>query len=392
MPAPYRWVVLAVAVVGFMQTHLHRMAFPPLIPTFVADLGLSYAAVGTIQSAYFWTYTAVQMPVGIIADRWGTRRVMLTCMALLALGVVAFASSRSFATGVAARMLIGLGASAVWVPAMRLVSEWFPAEERARAAGVISAGGGLGGTLGFLLVPWLAALWGWRWAYAATAVPALASFALIALCLRSGSAGGATARMTEGLASVLRARPLWPFNLLVFFAYGAYFSLLTFLPAFLVKVLGASPPQAGAITGLITAGTVVSWPLAGWLSDRLGRRKPIVLASQVASVGMCLYFALAALRLPLAGAAIAALASGLILGGLILPFVMIVELSPPHLAATAAGATNTSCLAGAMVLPIVLGRLVDVTGAFTAAFLLAAALEALALVFGLVARETGRRA
>jgi predicted MFS family arabinose efflux permease len=287
-------------------------------------------------------------------------------------------------------MLVGLGAAAVWVPAMRLVIEWFPPGERARATGSVSAGGGIGGTLGLLLVPWLAARWGWRWAYGATAAPALLTLALIALCLRPGPGGAAAGATAGSLGTVLASRALWPFNVMVFFSYGAYFSFLTFLPAFLVEVLGASPPQAGAITGLITAGTIVSWPLAGWLSDRQGRRKPITLLSQAASVAACLVFALVVPRLDLGGAAVTALLTGLLIGGMILPFVMVVELFPRELAATAAGVTNTACFVGSMALPIVLGRIVDVTGGFGAAFLVAGALQALALGCAVFLRETGR--
>lgn len=391
MPSAYRWIVLAVAVTAFLQTHLHRMAFAPLIPTFVRDLDLSYAAAGTVQTAYFWTYTVVQVPIGMIADRWGTRRVMLACMGLLAVGAAAFSLSGGFAGSVAARMLVGLGAAAVWVPAMRLITEWFPPGERARATGIVSAGGGFGGTLGLLVVPWLASLWGWRLAYRATVVPALVTLALIALCVRPGPAGTAAAAGGGGLGAVLRTRDLWPFNLMVFFSYGAYFSFLTFLPAFLVSELGASEAQAGSVTGLITAGTIVSWPLAGWISDRQGRRKPMTVLGQVSSAAACVVFALVVPRLGLAGAAATAAAMGLLVGGMILPFVMVVELFPPRLAATAAGVTNTSCFVGGMVLPIVLGRLVDVTGGFTVPFLLAAALQGLALVCCVPMRETGQR-
>ncbi|HEX5528017.1 MAG TPA: hypothetical protein VFZ82_00580 [Methylomirabilota bacterium] len=52
---PYRWAILAVCVLGFMQTHVHRVGFAPLIPTFIADMGLGYAAAGTIMASYFWT-------------------------------------------------------------------------------------------------------------------------------------------------------------------------------------------------------------------------------------------------------------------------------------------------------------------------------------------------
>jgi MFS family permease len=389
MPPSYRWVILAVAVTAFLQTHLHRLGFAPLIPTFVRDLGLSYAAAGTIQTAYFWTYTVVQVPVGVIADRWGARRVMVVCMALLAVGAIAFSAGDDFAAGVAARMLVGLGAAGVWVPAMRLVSEWFPAGERARATGLISAGGGIGGTLGLVLVPWLASLWGWRLAYGATALPALLTLVLIALLLRPGPAGRGVLPARGSLRAVLRARELWPFNLMVFFSYGAYFSFLTFLPAFLVAVPGASPAVAGTITSLITAGTVVSWPGAGWLSDRQGRRKPLTIVGQLGSALACVFFALVAPHVGLGSAAAAAAVTGLVVGGMILPFVMVVELFPPQLAATAAGVVNTSCFVGGMILPIVLGRLVDVTGGFTAAFLLAAVLQGLALACCFAMKETG---
>lgn len=392
MASPYRWVVLAVSVVAFVQTHLHRLGFAALIPIFVADLGLSYAAAGTIQTAYFWTYTVTQVPIGLIVDRFGARRVMLVCMALLGLGAAAFSASTSFAASILARMLVGLGASAVWVPGMRLVSEWFPPRERARATGLISSGGGVGGTLGLLLLPWLATAWGWRWAYGVTVAPALLTLVLIALFVRPGPGSAAPPAGPGNLAAVLRVRPLWPLNLMVFFSYGAHFSFLTFLPSFLVSALGASKPEAGLVTGLITGGTIVSWPLAGWLSDRQGRRKPLTILGQGAAVAGPAVFALVVPHLALAGAAITALVMGLLIGGMILPFVMTVELVEPALAGTAAGVTNASCFVGAMVLPIVLGRVVDVTGGFTAAFLVAAGLQLAALGCCLRVRETGRRA
>jgi predicted MFS family arabinose efflux permease len=389
-PSAYRWVILAVAVVGFMQTHLHRMAFAPLIPTFVAELGISYAAAGTLQTAYFWTYTAVQVPIGVVADRWGSRRVMAACMLVLAAGAVLFAASGTYLESLGARMLVGLGAAAVWVPSMGLVSRWFPAHERGRVTGLVSAGGGIGGTLGFLVVPWLAAHLGWRSAYQTLALPALLTLVLIVFLLPERKGPGAAGETRGSLGRVLATRALWPFNLSVLFSYGGYFSFITFLPAFLVAVLGLSQPEAGSVTSLITAGTIVSWPLAGFLSDRLGRRKPVYLVSQAASVGVCVVFALAVPGLGAAGAAALALLAGLLVGGMIVPFVMIVDLFPPELAATAAGVTNAACFVGGMILPVVLGRVVDVTGSFTAAFLVAGAVQAAALAFGFFVRETGR--
>jgi nitrate/nitrite transporter NarK len=390
MASPYRWVILAIVVVGFMQTHLHRLTFPALIPAVIADAGWSYAAAGTIQTAYFWTYAAVQVPIGLIADRWGPRRVMLLCMATLAVGTVWFATTSTYGGSVAARMLVGVGAAAVWVPGFRLVGEWFPAAERGRAAGLISAGGGIGGTLAFVVAPWLASHHGWRVAYGTLVVPAAATLALIALFVRGGPHAAASARVPAGgLRRVFGTAALWPLNLALLAGFAGYFSFLTFLPALLARGLGASGAEAGLITSLVTAGTIVSWPIGGLLSDRLGRRRPIFVASQALSVAGALAFALVVPRLGLLPIAAIALGAGFAQAGLIMPFVMVVEVFPSALAATATGVANTACFIGVMVLPIVLGRIVDLTGTFAAAFVLIAAAHGVALLVGLGLRETG---
>ncbi|HUO63566.1 MAG TPA: MFS transporter, partial [Terriglobales bacterium] len=174
-----RWVILGVCLLGFMQAHIHRVGFAPLIPTFMSDLGISYAAAATIMTAYFWTYTVAQLPVGVLTDRLGPRRMMLTFLAVLAAGVIAFPLSRTYAQSLLTRGLIGLGASGIWLPGLRLIHEWFPPQQRGRATGLFSAGGGVGGTMALMLVPVLAARLGWRWGYAITLIPLLLAFALI---------------------------------------------------------------------------------------------------------------------------------------------------------------------------------------------------------------------
>jgi len=151
--SPYRWAILAVCVAGFMQTHVHRVGFAPLIPTFIADMGLTYAAAGTIMAAYFWSYAVMQIPVGVFTDHLGARRVMLGCMGVLAVGAVAFSLSQTYAQSLLARCLLGTGAAATWLPGLRLIQEWFEPRERGLATGLFSAGGGVGGTAALLLLP-----------------------------------------------------------------------------------------------------------------------------------------------------------------------------------------------------------------------------------------------
>jgi MFS family permease len=391
----YRWVILGVCLFGFMQVHIHRVGFAPLIPTFMADLGITYAAAATIMTAYFWTYALVQVPVGILADRLGPRRMMLAFLGILVAGVIAFPLSRDYAQSLVTRSLIGLGAAGVWLPGLRLIHEWFPPQERGRATGLFSAGGGIGGTTALMLVPVLAEHFGWRWGYAMTLVPLLTTLALIYLLVRPGplaerrSPAAASRATTAVLKDVLGVAALWPINVAVLFSYGAFIALVTFLPAFLVKQEGLTPGRAGLVTGLITAGTVVSWPLAGFISDWLGRRKVIYLFSQGMCVLSCLAFALLVPGAGWAGAALVALFTGLMLGGLVTPFVMVVELFPSALIGTASGVVNTFCFAGSLLIPVLIGKILDVSGSFPVAFTACAAFEAVALASAAFTRETG---
>jgi nitrate/nitrite transporter NarK len=393
----HRWVILGVCLLGFMQAHIHRVGFAPLIPTFMTDLGISYAAAATIMTAYFWTYTAVQLPVGVLTDRLGPRRMILTSLAVLALGVLAFPLSRNYGQSLVTRGLIGLGAAGIWLPGLRLIHEWFPSQERGQATGLFSAGGGVGGTLALMLVPVLADRLGWRWGYAVTLGPLLAAFALICFFVRPGplaegrSGAAASRSAAAALKEVLGTRAIWSINVAVLFSYGAFIALITFLPAFLQRHEGLSPGRAGFVTGLVTAGTVVSWPLAGFVSDWMGRRKGIYLFSQAMCVIACLAFALLVPGRGLLAAASAALFAGLMLGGMVTPFVMVVDLFPTDLIGTASGVVNTFCFVGSLLIPVLVGKILDVSGSFPAAFMACAAFEALALVSGAFTRETGLR-
>lgn len=395
----YRWAILVVCVLAFMQTHVHRVGFAPLIPTFIADMGLSYAAAGTIMAAYFWAYAVMQVPVGVLTDRQGARRVMLWCMGVMAVGAVAFALSHTYGQSLLARCLLGTGAAATWLPGLRLIQEWFAPRERGLATGLFSAGGGIGATTALLLLPILADRLGWRVGYALLAVPVLLTLAAAWILIRAEPTDRAARPLTAaprqflaGLRAVLTMRALWPFNLYVAFSYGGYFALLTWLPTFLVTSEGLSQTGAGLVTALITAGTIVSWPLAGLLSDRVGRRKPIFLVSQALSVVVCLAFAYVVPGTGFAGAAAVAVFTGLMLGGLITPFVMVTELVPPRLMGTASGVVNTFCFVGGLLVPVALGYALDLTGSFTAAFTACAVFEALALGIAMFTRETGGRA
>jgi nitrate/nitrite transporter NarK len=380
-----RWTILGVCVLGTVIAYIHRIGLAPLVPMLVTDLGVAYAGAGLLVTAYFWTYAAVQVPLGVLTDRLGPRRTMLASAAVLAAGIVAFASSRGFGDGLAARCLVGLGAAGFWLPALRLIRDWFPPHERGRATGLCSAGGGLGGTAALLLLPALADDLGWRWAYATTLLPVLTMVALTAVLLPDvpGTAEPEDARAGRlsplaALGRVLSTAALWPLALASLCAYGAFLGLVTWLPTFVVRDHGLSAQTAGQITSLVMAAITVSWPLAGVVADRTGRPRAVAVSSLVLGAAACLVFAWLPPSTGAPALAVTAAGTGLVLGGMLMPYLLVLERFPAALVGTAAGVVNTCWLLGGLAAPAALGVLLDATGSFGQLFGVCAGLAALA--------------
>lgn len=393
-----RWAILGVCVLGTVIAYIHRLGLAPLVPMLVADLDVAYAGAGVLVTAYFWTYAAVQVPLGVLTDRVGARRTMLLSLGVLAVGIVAFALSRGFGEGLAARGLVGLGAAGFWLPALRLIRDWFPPHERGRATGLCSAGGGIGGTAALLLLPALAVDLGWRWAYATTLVPLVAMVVLTLSVVRDGPAGrarddaGAPVPPLAALGRVLGTGVLWPLAISSFCAYGAFLGLVTWLPTFLVNDHGLSAAAAGRVTSLVTAAVTVSWPLAGIVADRTGRPRAIAVASLVLGAVSCLVFAGFGPGTGTRALALTATVTGLVLGGMLMPYLLVLERFPATLVGTAAGVVNTSWLLGGLAAPAALGVLIDVTGSFQPVFMACAGLAGLAALSVALAWEPARAA
>jgi MFS family permease len=123
----------------------------------------------------------------------------------------------------------------------------------------------------------------------------------------------------------------------------------------------------------------------GIVADRLGPRRMMLC---FLSLLACLAFALLGPGAGFAASALVALVTGLVLGGFVTPFEMVVELFPADLIGTASG-VNTFSFAGSLLIPVVVGKILDISGSFPAAFAACAASEALALASAALTRETG---
>ena len=157
-----RFAVLALLAVGTMINYLDRTVLGIAAPTLTRELGLSAAVMGVVFSAFSWTYAAAQIPGGVFLDRFGARITYFCSVGLWSV----FTLLQGFATGLysllAFRFGLGLSEAPCFPTNSRVVSIWFPQQERARATGVYTVGEYLGLACFSPLLFWLLGTYGWR--------------------------------------------------------------------------------------------------------------------------------------------------------------------------------------------------------------------------------------
>ncbi|MFB6304272.1 MAG: MFS transporter [Haloferacaceae archaeon] len=274
--------VLAVVSVTLLAAVVVWFNYSALLPLVAADWGLSGVAAGAVFAAFQAGYVLAVLPAGRLADRASPRLVVAGGAAGTGLASLGFAAvATGPVSGAALRFVGGCFMAGVYVPGMRLVSDWFPPEARGRAMGAYVGAFSLATGLSFLLSSAVAAAVDWRAGVAATGALAVLAAPLPVVLLRDHP-DAVSASPGFDLA-VVRDRAY-------LYAVGAYaghswevFAVRNWLPAFLVTL----PAVAGSDSPTLTAGLLTGVTLSlggfgnlggGWASDRLGRARTVVLA------------------------------------------------------------------------------------------------------------------
>ncbi|WP_058366735.1 MFS transporter [Haloparvum sedimenti] len=266
---------LVVACVAVFLPVLVWYNYSAVLPTVSADWGLTGAQAGIVFGAFQAGYLVGILPFGRLADASSPRYVLAGGAAGTAVFGVAFGLlAEGFLAGTALRFLAGVCMSAVYVPGMRLLSDWFPAAERGRAIGIYVGTFSLSSGVSFVLTSRVAAAAGWETAVVATSLGGLLVAPLVVWLLDDAPGRSATSRGID--LSLLRNREyLHAVNAYAWHTwelFGVRNWLLAFLlaaPAFASG--GASSSLAGLLVGVVTAMSAVGNVVGGALSDRIGR-------------------------------------------------------------------------------------------------------------------------
>jgi MFS family permease len=344
----------------FFYAWVLRVAPSVMVEELMRDFAVGAAVLGNLSAAYFYGYAGMQIPVGVLLDRFGPRRLMTVAALVCAGGCVLFATGESLTAATAGRFLIGASAAFSLVGAMAVAGQWFPATRFAVFSGLAMAAGMIGGVFGQAPLRLAVEASDWRTTsllLAAGGVAlALAAFATVRDRWR-GAGGIGTA--LSGLGTVLGHRQTW---LIALAGLGTSAPLLGFASLWGVPFLETAyhlpRTTAATLTSAVFVGWAVGAPLYGWLSDYIGRRcapARIGLVLQTGALVAVVYVP----GLPLAGLAFLCGLIGFFGSAQIVCFALARENHVPGLSGTAIGFVNGMVTgAGALFQPLV-GLLLD---------------------------------
>ncbi|AOS62660.1 MFS transporter [Actinoalloteichus hymeniacidonis] len=295
------WLIWTFAVIVYLAAVFHRGSLGVAGTLASERFAIGPAALGVFTVLQVGVYAAMQIPTGLLVDRFGPRRVLTAAAVLLGVGQLLFAFVDSYPAALAARVTVGVGDALTWVSILRLVAAHFSARRYALVASVSSALGALGGVLATVPLGLALGQAGWTPTFAIAGV-LTAAYAVIAVrfvrdtppSTRPDEARTTPRGPAPGLREVLARVPkVWrvPGTRL---AFWVHFSTM-FLPGvlgllwgfpYLVDGLGVAPGTASVLVGLLVFGGVFAGPLVGALiGHRPTCRIPLVLGYLLTAIG-----------------------------------------------------------------------------------------------------------
>lgn len=337
-----------------------RVSPSVMVTDLMRDLAVGASILGNLSAFYFYAYLSLQIPIGIMMDRIGPRRLLAAAAAVCAAGCILFALSESVLMAYTGRLLIGGGAAFGYVGTLAIASQWFPVRWFAMLGGWLQMFGMTGAIGGQAPTGLLVDRFGWR-ATILLLGTAMACIALLSWWLvrdRTSETHRAVP-LVASLRQVAGNSQTW-FNAWVGFALTG--PMLAFAGLWGVPYLQAeyelSRAAAAGIMSLYFIGWGITAPLTGWASDRIGRRKPFLVAGcAVLSISFVIVLTSGPLPWLLLGACL--ILSGAAGATMVVTFANAKELNPRAASGAAIGIVNTAVVGSGAVLQPVIGVLLD---------------------------------
>ena len=401
----------SVGALFFALAFVHRVAPSVMTAEWMRDFAVGGAALGALSGWYFYAYASIQIPVGMLNDRFGPRKLMSVAVAVCALGSFGFVLSETVLAASFFRAMIGASVAFAFVGTLTIAGYWFAPARFAMLAGLVQSIGMLGAMLGQAPLRYFVEQFGWRTVIGSLGVVALALavslFYVVPRRPRNAHnepalAGGNSPSTFAGMVAVVANPQSWA-------CAGIGFGMTAIMLAFaglwavpwLSTVYGYGDSTAAKIASMLFFGWAIGAPVMGWLSDHTGKRKPVMLIGIICNTLIFSVVLFAGFSTP---PMLAFLFFMLGISGsmMTVSFGSMREVNSPRHSATAMGLVNMCVVGSGAVMQPVIGWLLDLgwdgrivegariygADAYTTAFSVLIASNLLALVCVLLLRET----
>lgn len=326
------------------------------------DFQLNAAGLGAMSAFYYYAYTPMQLPGGLLYDRFGPRILMSFAIVVCAIGALLFSMTHSVALASASRFLIGFGSAFSFTGALLLISRWFPPQYFAWMAGLVQLMSSIGAIMGQIPLADAIERWGWRGTLFWIGVSGIVLASLVWLIVRdSPSSIHANSQKPQiavfkGLRQICQHSQTWYIALYSFLIWAPIvaFAALWGIP-FLVEAYGISTKAASTACAMIWLGIGIGSPLIGWFSDRVSLR--CLPLTAVALIGFVASFVILYFHVSLILLFIGLFLFGFASAGQSLSFGIVKDRTPQNVIGTAIGFNNMAVVAGGALFQPLVGLL-----------------------------------
>jgi MFS family permease len=370
--------VLPLLVLAIFINYVDRGNLATAAPLIKGQLHLSGTQIGLILSAFFWTYTPSQILAGWLAERINAYRTLAIGVAIWSLATAATGLATGFVSLIALRLVLGVGESAAFPCSSKLLGQHLPQHQLGHANGMIGMGLALGPAFGTFFGGLLMAYAGWRVGFVAFGLASLLWLVPWWWATRHASARADTTPSgpVPSFGAMLKRREAWGAGLGHFSANYIFYFVISWLPLYLVSSRGLSVAHMAEVGGLIYVAYAASSVATGWVCDRLMARG--ISANRVRKTAMVAAHVLAAASMAAcalgnATQSVAALFAAGVAFGFSTPNLYAIgqTLAGPRVAGKWVSLQNCIGNIAGIVAPIVTGLVIDRTGQFFWAFVVA---------------------
>lgn len=378
-----RNIIWATVAVAFLSGYFHRTVIGVVADSLMGDFAIERAAdLGILASIYFWTYAALQLPAGILADTWGPRRVISLALLIASLGAFLFAVAGTLTTLYAARFLTTLGIGVIFVSLIKIQSSWFRAREFATMSGLIVLVGNSGSLLSSTPMAFIVEGWGWRaafhliggysllmaavcWKVVRDRPEDLGLPSLIEIEAREEHARAKVDNpnlcVADCVKGVLKNPRTWPPVIAATSLFGVYMSIVgVWWVPYLMQIHQLPRVEASQHVFLMVLGNMLGAPLIGLISDRLYcRRWPYLACTTFLTATLLTLTLWDGAKPPLFALFPLSFAMGLGISGISLTIACVKDVNSPHVTGIAAGISNSGPFIGAAIMQPSFGWVLD---------------------------------